>query len=995
MINRIILTSVFFLTVLLSCKKKDVKDPIPYWIKNVSCDFETYIKKNDVFEFETDSNQIIITGSLNQDVYRSGSSSLVIPKQNEQPLISLKELEPGQLVEFTIWQSKHDTNAIVSAILHFKNGKSKKIESNYNSTVKTEKGWKQHFISIPIQYPIDHLDIVLRTINQSASFDDLNIKIYPKQPKNNISETLRIYIPNKSKNKLNTYISKALPYRIIPESSKKYIDAYYLTEEDTFEIKMKIKGDWNDHITPKKASFRFKLSGATYKGMTNFSIQHPKTRNFISEWFMHKMAEKEDVLCTKYSFINVVINDYNYGVYALEEHFEKHILENRNRREAPILKFDETGNWKVREEEYHNNFRHNIPYFESSITKPFKYNRTLKNNILRAQFIEGTNLMELFKQGHLEIEDIFDIDELAKFYALVEFSGSYHSLYWHNRRLYFNPITQKLEHIYFDALPQLGDSSNVMFDILNNREKEGTLIFDIPIVMNKKFKDRFFHHLTHITSPLYLDSLLTYLDSSINTYYTAISAETPEYIFDKKIVYDKAKQIRKNMTPLEEFWDEQLDEAKNIDFWMRKESYKKLRKKLLFEDVALNAFSSINQNGKYNLELENYHLNQISIIAVNYAKGGVKYNFKTPIKLSSFAKGLDKKIIELDSMPYELFFTTKNTGEKVHKSKPIPWKKPTGETTRNSLNDEFRTTHQCYTLEEDNWIVFNKKCEIDQLIYIPEQYKVKILPGSNIIFKENGGIIVNNQFICKGSLTDSIKIKSISSNSQGITIIKGSKAIIDYVTIDGLSNLNFHNWILTGALTIYETPISISNLIIVNNHSEDALNIIRSPFIIDRLKIKNTKSDGFDADFCTGTITNSSFSNTGNDCIDFSGSQVNITNINIINSGDKGISGGEKSILKLNNITIDGAIIGIASKDATLITGNNITIKNSTTGAASFQKKITYGIANCNLNNVIFDNCSQIHLIENGSSITINSTILEGTKTINVDSLYYIQENDI
>ncbi|MGY8927818.1 MAG: CotH kinase family protein, partial [Flavobacteriales bacterium] len=82
-----------------------------------------------------------------------------------------------------------------------------------------------------------------------------------------------------------------------------------------------------------------------YRGLKSFSIQNPNTRSFMSEWFAHKLFEKEDVLTTKYIFVPVIINGQKMGVYALEEHFDKQLLEARNRREAPIVKFDEEGVW--------------------------------------------------------------------------------------------------------------------------------------------------------------------------------------------------------------------------------------------------------------------------------------------------------------------------------------------------------------------------------------------------------------------------------------------------------------------------------------------------------------------------------------------------------------------------------------------------------------------------------------------------------------------------
>ena len=94
-----------------------------------------------------------------------------------------------------------------------------------------------------------------------------------------------------------------------------------------------------------------------------------------------------------------------------------------------------------------------FPYFQQSTITVFKEGRTLKSDQLKKQFLDGAKLLNLFKEGSRDIDDIFDIDQLAKFYVLCEISGGSHALRWHNRRFYFNPVTQKLEPITFDILP--------------------------------------------------------------------------------------------------------------------------------------------------------------------------------------------------------------------------------------------------------------------------------------------------------------------------------------------------------------------------------------------------------------------------------------------------------------------------------------------------------------------------------------------------------------
>ncbi len=53
------------------------------------------------------------------------------------------------------------------------------------------------------------------------------------------------------------------------------------------------------------------------------------------EWYIHQICAEEDLLTTRYDFVNVEINGEIKGAYALEEHFDKQLLEARNRREGP------------------------------------------------------------------------------------------------------------------------------------------------------------------------------------------------------------------------------------------------------------------------------------------------------------------------------------------------------------------------------------------------------------------------------------------------------------------------------------------------------------------------------------------------------------------------------------------------------------------------------------------------------------------------------------
>ena len=166
------------------------------------------------------------------------------------------------------------------------------------------------------------------------------------------------------------------------------------------------------------------------------------------------------------------------------------------------------------------------------------------------------------------------------------------------------------------------------------------------------------------------------------------------------------------------------------------------------------------------------------------------------------------------------------------------------------------------------------------------------------------------------------------------------------------------------------------------------MNLIRCDFEISNIDISNTKSDGFDADFCTGRFWSSKFSNTGNDCIDFSGSIVEIKDIEIINSGDKGVSAGERSNLTLYNISVNGALTGVASKDGSIVTGKEISIKNADVGLAAFQKKPEYGPGLIELDVVSYENLIWPAWLELRSHAIVNGKSYWGVVRFDIDAMY-------
>ena len=203
-----------------------------------------------------------------------------------------------------------------------------------------------------------------------------------------------------------------------------------------------------------------------------------------------------------------------------------------------------------------------------------------------------------------------------------------------------------------------------------------------------------------------------------------------------------------------------------------------------------------------------------------------------------------------------------------------------------------------------------------------------------------------------------------------------------------LANHGRRQWGLTGAVTFYESPVSLLGCRFINLRAEDALNVVRTTFTLDRVSFSGTASDAFDADFTEGVIKNSRFHDCTNDAIDVSGSSVEIRNVRIEGVGDKGISIGEDSRAHAEQIQIERANIGIASKDMSQITCSDVQITDTQYGFTIYQKKSEFGPGNVVANQLRCVNVDTPYLVEKRSRLMVDGETVPADQRKVFDLLY-------
>ncbi|MFI3250373.1 MAG: hypothetical protein R3Y07_05370 [Eubacteriales bacterium] len=265
-----------------------------------------------------------------------------------------------------------------------------------------------------------------------------------------------------------------------------------------------------------------------------------------------------------------------------------------------------------------------------------------------------------------------------------------------------------------------------------------------------------------------------------------------------------------------------------------------------------------------------------------------------------------------------------------------------GTEIRNQNNiDEF----ECLTVE-GNTVKFNEKSVIlDKSLFIPQGYQLIVEAGQFIDLQNNALLFCRDFVIFDGTEQNPIYVTSTDDSLySGLVVMRGTqKSTLNYVNFDNLGEAQSGMWKLTGAVTFYESDVTINNCSFKNNRSEDGLNSVRCHIEVNDTIFENTFQDAYDSDFCTGSFINVTFIDSGNDGFDISTSTFYLENCEFYNTFDKAISTGESSQIEANGIYIDGAQSGLSAKDSSILEVKNATVQNVFIGICVYQKKPEFG----------------------------------------------------
>ena len=769
--------------------------------------------------------------------------------------------------------------------------------------------------------------------------------------------------------------NEALESGILVSSDADFVKAKVSAQgQETADVSIRLKGDWTDHLEhPSKWSYRIVPEGEkTLFGMRKFSIQHPKSRNYVWEWLFNKVVKDNDIVGLRYDFLNVDMklsdNDsiIPMGIMALEESFDKILIENNRRREGLIFGFDETMIWDDRKQvrdlqlDYPDDL--NRPARGELPIKIYNENKTLSDPGLSKQFQVGKNLIVGLRDDKLKLSDAFDVDKLAFYVALSNLFGADHGLMIENIRIYYNPVTHKLEPISFD--------SNSGFKV---RALRG-----YPIgIADPIFQAKLMENYEKVSSEAFINGFLNTYMLDMNRLSLELSSEFNEAVVDIDILQHNANLIKNKIYPNTSIQSTILSfDEKTMALEVKN-----------FSEFPVIIDALVLGNGK--------SLNQADQPWVIAPRDTIKIDFRLK---KAFNNAFVSKKNKEGGFRYPKDLTKIQVrhhliGSEAHRNGEIRSFDSSFNTQiieNLSISDNTQDFEFILTDESTGTLSFIAgEFQLNKTLFIPAKYKVNIEPGFELDFTNEASIISYAPFSSMGTSDQPIRFISEDNTGGGIFVSStAEKSILQHTYFKGLSIPKVDLWELSGSVNFNEAGVDLSHCVFEKNRSEDALNIIRSRFTLDQSKFIDTYSDAFDGDFVEGSITNSTFVNSGNDGIDISGSNLILENIVIENPADKGLSAGEGSTMTGSGIKINGGEIGVVSKDLSTITLSDVTIKNTRLGIACFQKKSEFGPGIVNLKKLQFLGNEVPYLIAENSDLIIDDVVMKDKSEDVIDKMY-------
>ncbi|MCO4781893.1 MAG: CotH kinase family protein [Candidatus Cloacimonetes bacterium] len=830
------------------------------------------------------------------------------------------------------------------------------------------------------------------------------------QKKHSIVEDLkiphyRIKINKKHLRKLQVSLKKASRSGILLSKDKDWYPIKFYHKSETFKAKIKIRGDYSNHWSGEKKSWRVKFNrNKLFQGRKYLDLIIPDDKK--SDHVAYKFARKYGLLVPDSGYATVSMNAINMGLYFWLEKPSKQMLEKQEKPDGEIFR---TGHaWSDAALNGNGLFNANMHNFNYSAN----FNPTIhKGDHKLAIFTDRWNeFLELVRGSDDQVfsQQIGDYLDLSKYYYWNAFTwlfGSLHSHSGDNLKWFYNSTTGKFEPMIYDISPrdvnQMKLNNNfesseydllakrlfklhqhklardrVLYKLLSDKEK----IFEVLEGFYFKLRSLFLSGAgSGFTDFLTLDTYY-YRDCQYikkNYSYLKRQLEATRVFLQSDLVTEKDSQTL-NIGVIPDALNGIICDSVSIDV---KEGVQIAY--LRINDQDLN-FETVIDNNKTTLSFSPIMLNiginsQHKIIPKTHSlQIGIKQAL-LPEQINSIQLGLKNSITNTEISTSQRFIA------------PLSYKDNSLETIYISERDQLPRS---FSLLKNKIIISKGIHIIDKNLVFDSKFKVVIEAGTTLLVAPKVSLYIQNSLDVKGSKQYPVKIMSLHPKKPfgNILVVNSpNKSHINHLIVSNGSESYVKGVFISGQLSFFHSDVDILSSQILNAKGDDGLNIKYSKFLIKNTLFSKNSSDAFDGDFVQGLVIDSHFDENSGDGIDTSGAKVLVKNCMIEKMVDKGISAGENSTLVVLNSYISGNGIGVASKDLSKVHVFNAQLSQNKIALSAYQKKQIFGEGNISIQSSLFTSNSILVDKDSSSKITIKESSMEQSSplAININNETY------
>ncbi|MCP4290392.1 MAG: hypothetical protein GY780_00985 [bacterium] len=892
------------------------------------------------------------------------------------------------------------------------------------------------------------LDWIQSAAQDSVLRDELSSSDLHKSFQSNIDssispdnglKTLSLQIPDESAKVLQKVRDRAMVRQMIVQEESDTVPAMVGMNGQTLQADIRIKGDWVDHVSSDKWSYRIKLKDGKFLGMRVFSIQNPGTRGYLWEWIVLEAARREGILAPRSEFVNVVINGNPMGVYYLEEHFSKELLESQGRREGPIVIFDEATMWS-QWLQIHFQMGSTLPWpsvfagekggINTAETRAFGEKRLEKTAGLQASLNNSLQKMENLRNlliadsahrpkaqiyasldslQESTVDGIFNTDMLARWHALTSVFRIQHSIIWHNMRFYFDPVMDRLEPIMFDNMA-IHSSYNDITMFMPDR----------PILDEfRKSRDYYtgvFRYLGNFSQSQWLDSLFSDLAPQMDVYFNALSAEYDlpghhypdaiKQVFRGQQIYLKESLFPKDPVNFSSSWDAVENNGNVESGIVMVKAWSTSASPVVIEGFRFSNGAFVSASSCFSPGDDSIQYEGSDGIVLPLDKAPLNFNFSLDTRLANLenVQQIKQAIVDEvqdDSSNLDLnikavfrpLATLNTTEEKLLLRRRLPAHLRVGRPALPSLMDAL-VAYPClqFDLETERLSLRPGVWDLEGDLLVPSGMTLYAGPGVHLRFKSDAVLLTESPLFWVGTQNKPIILEPQNGleSWSGIVVLGSSdKSFWKQVIVRNTNSLQRGGWATTGGITFYHSPVDMVQCRIEKTVAEDGLNIFGCETTLDGVVLTGCISDSFDGDFITGTIRNCKFEDGQADGLDVSGSNILVENCRFVNLLDKGISVGENSKVRVVGGLMENVAMGVVSKDLSEATVSGLEIRSVLRYAfAAYIKKAEFGPASVIANNVTIGTTPLgVALVQKGSNIVLDGEVFP-TVDLDVKALY-------